>query len=312
MSMNSRLIVAVDHGNYYVKGEFNKYKSGFTVSTTKPITNEGALKYKEQYYGVGDKRTFVQTDKTENDTFFILTLPIIAEKMDRCNLSEANIVLATGLSLLNYGEQYKTFREYFLRDNINFTYNNKEYNINIVQVEVYPQGLAGILTYFKQYKDVESLALIDIGGFTTDQVFLACGNPIRNRCFAISTGCIHLITEIKERLESKGKFLEDFQIENIIKGTSSLSVNDDIYIDIKEITNKFVDTLLKNLREKGTDLAYTKFIFSGGGAALLKSYLIDNTLINSSKVLDDAEYLNARGYLKLAKQMLENNNSDEV
>lgn len=77
--------------------------------------------------------------------------------MGRCNLIEANITLVWSISLSNFGNQYKPFKEYLLRNNI------------ITKTIVY-QYYSGI-------------------------------------CFDIHVGCIHLITEIKEKLESNRKNL---------------------------------------------------------------------------------------------------------
>ncbi|HOL22731.1 MAG TPA: hypothetical protein PLQ41_07775, partial [bacterium] len=76
-------IIGIDHGNKAIKSIVNQYNSGFTVSNTMPITKERLLEFEGKYYSILGERFHVMLDKTVNDNFFILSLPAIAEVLEK-------------------------------------------------------------------------------------------------------------------------------------------------------------------------------------------------------------------------------------
>ena len=72
---------------------------------------------------------------------FILSLPAIVDAIDSAGVEgDVDVIIGVGLPIVNYGIFKKKFREYFLRQNIEFNFNKKDYKVDIVNCKVYPQG----------------------------------------------------------------------------------------------------------------------------------------------------------------------------
>ncbi|KIO61629.1 hypothetical protein B4065_3452 [Caldibacillus thermoamylovorans] len=185
-------IIGIDHGNKAIKSIVNQYNSGFTVSNTMPITKERLLEFEGKYYSILGERFPVMLDKTVNDNFFILSLPAIAEVLEKKyqGVNKGEIILACGLPIMYYGKQKDKFREYFLRDNISFTFGEKRYEVSIKDAYVYPQGYAAIMPHFTHYKDVSRLNVVDIGGYTVDVFTVEKGLLNIKSCISLTTGIV--------------------------------------------------------------------------------------------------------------------------
>jgi plasmid segregation protein ParM len=103
---NKTCLVAIDHGNKMIKGTSGvQYNSGY-INTGKqePIVKGNLLLYKNEYYSIGQGRFPVMANKTIDDRFFTLTLPLIASAIESEGIhgSEIDVLLGTGLPISNY------------------------------------------------------------------------------------------------------------------------------------------------------------------------------------------------------------------
>jgi len=167
--MRNRILLGLDNGNKCTKtSEGYISESGFTKSNTEPISSSNLLIYEGKFYSIGGQRLSVQMDKTINQDAFILSLPAIADAVNKAGMEgQADVILGVGLPIISYGTLKKKFREYFLRQDIKFNFNKKDYAINIVDCRTYPQGYSALITVFNSYKNL-LCNVIDIGGYTID------------------------------------------------------------------------------------------------------------------------------------------------
>lgn len=132
------LKIGIDNGNYNTKSsERMLYASGFATSDREFITSDMQLFYDGVYYAIGGRRMSFQQDKTKEDDAFILTLPAIANAMRLAGTSVAEILLGVGLPIDIYGSQKEAFRQYFLREEIRFRFENAEFHYSIVDCKVF-------------------------------------------------------------------------------------------------------------------------------------------------------------------------------
>lgn len=118
-----RIKIGVDNGNYNTKSsERMLYASEFAVSDREFITSDMQLFYKGAYYAIGGKRMSFQQEKTKEDDTFILTLPAIANAMKTVGVFYVDVLLGAGLPIDIYGAQKEVFRQYYLRDDIFFRF----------------------------------------------------------------------------------------------------------------------------------------------------------------------------------------------
>lgn len=148
-----KIIVSIDHGNrnckVYGKREGNNllYSTGYVKTDTVPIVRDNLLQYCGAFYSIGQGRFPVIANKAD-ERLFVLTLPAIAHRMDEEGLNEGDIVLAIGLPIVIFGQQKQEFSNFFVRDNIKFIFNGKEYSANIKECHCFPQSYAAYLSVF--------------------------------------------------------------------------------------------------------------------------------------------------------------------
>ena len=96
--------------------------------------------------------------------YFILSLPAIADEIYKQGIQGEIKVFLGEVSYRSLRKMKHKFREYFIRDNIKFSFNGSDYAINIVDCRVYPQGYAAkhYLQDYKMYQQQTLLILVDI------------------------------------------------------------------------------------------------------------------------------------------------------
>ena len=148
--MNQRIIIPMDHGNRNLKTAQHVFTSGLIESDCRPVLGE-YLYYNHRYYTLSEQRIPYMRDKTSDERFFILTLFGIAMEAERRVPAECNSVLQVelpiGLPPKHYGALHEKFAKYFLNRGIQkFTYNKREYQVEIVSVATFPQDYAAAMT----------------------------------------------------------------------------------------------------------------------------------------------------------------------
>lgn len=302
MSSNIMLI-GLDNGNKCTKNHVGFVcESGFTKSDVEPITKSNLLVYKGDFYTIGSSRLSVQTDKTINDNTFILSLPAIADEIYKQGIQgEIKGFLGVGLPIVHYGKMKHKFREYFIRDNIKFSFNGSDYAINIVDCRVYPQGYAAFINIYKDYKNVSAANVIDIGGYTTD--FFIVENGIINTasCYSLPNGVITLFGSIQQELLKMNINLTEKQIQDIILGREPVLFDADIGKMIEMKAEEYVENLLTKILEYGFEFRNPTIIVGGGGM-MLRKYIESSDKIKYIENLD--QFANAKGYKILLEQEL--------
>ncbi len=307
MINNSLLVVAVDNGNKNTKvlgiGDNNlTFSSGYSETEHEPITKDNLLIYNNKHYQVGAKRFSVMFDKTDDDRTFILTLAAIGHTLGTQGISEANIVLAAGLPISSYGTLRTKFKQYFMRENVSFSYLEKMYKINIVDCYVFPQGYAAALSKYSDYKDLNAI-FVDLGGYTTDVFQVNRGlQLISESARTYNNGVITLFRNIQQELFKLNINVSEMQIEEILCNRKPILFDDRIVQTVNCFTEKYTDDLINNLCEI-YDLKVNPCVFVGGGAMLLKHFIENNNRVSYIEFLD--QYANCRGYEILARKAIE-------
>ncbi|MDK2799604.1 MAG: plasmid segregation protein ParM [Clostridiales bacterium] len=305
--MEKYQIIGIDHGNASIKTHTGfECKSGFTVLNDEPIIQRGLLQYQSKYYSIGAERFPVKMDKTTGEDFFIITLAAIAESL-RIILGDnstagKDIILSVGLPIVNYGRMKERFRSYFIRDNIRYKYEGKEYVINIKDCLVFPQSYSALLVRFSEYKDVPLVNVCNIGGGTTDCFKMEAGIINLSSCFSLPIGAIHLFNSIAQKALAYGYRLTENQTQQIIIGEQPVFDDEAIGEIVRESTQRFVDKILSQIGEHGLELKLNPTVFVGGGSILLKRF-IEESKIGYTEIIEDP-FANAKGFEMLARQKL--------
>lgn len=302
--MSRRIFLGVDNGNKCTKSsEGFLLETGLLKMEEEPILKRNVLRYKDSYYILGQDRLSVQLDKTIDDNAFLLTLAAIGDRLEKEGIQDQSIdiILATGLPLVHYGKQKDKFRQYFIRNNIKFEYNQNEYTVNIVDNRVYPQSYAAFITEYSNYKDVPVLNLIDIGGYTIDSLMVEKGILNIRSCHSMMMGVITLISDIQQELLKNNINLTEIQIQDAIMNEEILVFDEAVTGIIKKKSELYAIKMIDQIIEKGFELRNIT-VFTGGGSELLRNIIKKDNRLKYVEFLNDSSFSNAKGYLTLLKQ----------
>ena len=190
----------MDHGNRNMKTKEEVFTSGLEESDMKPILGD-YLMYDGKYYSLTGKRIPFMKDKTQDERFFILTLFGIGKELEKRPRQSKDIIyqveLPVGLPPKHYGALYKKFGKYFVRPGVQrFTFNKREYLVQITKAAVFPQDYAAAMTIYPQIASYNRVVTVDIGGFTVDYLLLRGGKPDLSVCDSLEMGVITLYNRL--------------------------------------------------------------------------------------------------------------------
>jgi len=300
--MRNRILFGLDNGNKCIKtSEGYISEAGFIKSNNEPISTSNLLIYEGKFYSIGSSRLSVQMDKTVNQDAFILSLPAIADAINKAQVEgEVDVILGVGLPIVNYGTLKKKFREYFLRQDIKFNFNKKDYAINIVDCRTYPQGYSALITVFNSYKNL-LCNVIDIGGYTIDFFRVENGIIDIKSCYSLPDGIITLIANVQQELLKMNIRLTEGQVQDIIAGKEPVIFEVDVKEMVEVFAKDYTENILSKIQEYGFEFRNAT-VFTGGGSMLLKRYIEESSRVKYADFLD--QFANARGYKILLEQEL--------
>ena len=299
--MDNIVVIGVDHGWSQMKTAETVFSAGVEEILSEPAFFDDVLEYGGKYYKVGTKREVVMANKTVNEDYYLLTLASIAKEMKRRKMTEAKVILATGLPVTRYGAVKKDFIKYLSRNrDVRFKFEQKDYKIALEKVAVFPQGYSASIDLVSRSGN-KMIVVVDIGSWTIDIIPIINGKPDEAKANTIAEGLIPCMRRINKqcmRLYNE-KIDEEIIKQYIITGKTDL---DDKFVKIIEANlNEFSVNLFNSLREEGYSLSTTQFCFNGGGAVVMKKFgHIDQKNVQYNFDI----HANAKGYEELVKLAL--------
>lgn len=289
-------VIGIDHGWQNMKIRSNVFGSGIKEIATEPAFFDNVLEYNGKYYKVGTGRVGVTNTKVEDDNYFHLTLAAIGKELAARNKRKADILIAAGLPLTRFGSEKDDFVSYLSREReLKFRFEEKEYEVTVEKVCVYPQCYAAVADRLKSLPD--KVCIVDLGSWTIDIMPLYKQIPDESTCVTIPEGlitCMHAINNQCVRLFNTK--LDEMDIQDVMCGGNSglpEEYREVIYQGLKEFTDK-----IKNyLNEGGIRVATTPVTFVGGGASIMKTF--GSLQGRQVKYVEDIK-ANAKGYEYLA------------
>ena len=295
-------IIGIDHGNAAMKTAHFSFPSGIAEYEYEPYTQKNLLEIGGKYYVCGTGRQPYLRDKTVNNRYYLLTLAAIAKEMNARQIaSPADICIAAGLPLTNYGRDINAFSNYLTSKSnpIRFKYEKKDFEINICEVLIFPQAYAALSLHTDMIKGEPSIIVADIGGWTVDLMRIDYGTPDASTCRSLELGMIRCMDEISEQVRrSVGLSVTAAQIESVLKG-ESCAMNEKARTVIKAEGEKYTERLLSAISESGFDTAAMPIIFMGGGAGLMKNHVAPSFALYRPIIIEDVK-VNAKGYERVS------------
>lgn len=295
--MNNKIeVIGIDHGWSNCKTVSQVFVTGVKEITTEPALFDNVLEYKGKYYKVGGFRQEVKDTKTEDDSFYLLTLAAVGKELKRRGLTEARVFLAVGLPLTRFGSEKADFIKYLTKEkDVEFLYENMKYSIFIENAAVFPQCYAAVADKLQNFG--KKTLIVDIGSWTIDMMPVIDRAPDESKCVTIPRGLITCMRSINEQcVRQLNGELDESYIQEIMR-SGRCEIDRKYYEIAKSEIESFCEKVYNSIREYGYNLSTTPIVFVGGGAAVMKNFggLSQN---NISYILDIKA--NARGYEQLA------------
>lgn len=298
-------VVSIDTGNRLIKTPGYVFNSGIVRhGPYSPAIQTDVICVENQYYTITEDRVPYLKDKTQDDTYWILTLFAIAKELgaQEPNVSRpviADVTLAVGLPPSHLSVMLERFQAYFLTrgKDVKFIYNRRAFCINVKSVMVFPQGFSAAYDLLDSVKEYPRSYIIDIGGYTTDVVMLAFGRPDMSFCESFSFGVIHMDNVVKRVVASQHDVeLEDAHIESVLSGKYR-QMPEAVRTTITREADTYAEKLFRSLKEKGVDTTINLPIFIGGGSQLFRTKLQE---FCPHAIFKTDVRANAIGYFELA------------
>jgi len=307
----TKIAVSVDHGNRHIKTPTHVFPASYTESGHLPSFGGDVLNYMGKEYTLVDQRMPQKTDKTKDNSYFILTLLAIGKELagvihDAVPSEHIEIDLLIGLPPLHCKEMSPRFTDYFKNHAtpLSFVLSKRTYVISIADVYVYPQAYAAVMTVKERLLATPMVGLVDIGGYTVDLLQLVGLRPDMSVCTSLYGGVNSLFQKINEQVRATGaKNIPDNIIEGILLNDAKvMSGCSQERIDlVRSNAEQFTTELLLSVAQSGLDLTENQTVFVGGGSILLRDYIKKSGMVANPFFVENV-CANAEGY-----QLLYNN-----
>ena len=294
------ILIPIDHGYGNVKTPNFIFPTGITEYKEEPAMATDTLRWAGRWYAIGDNHKEFIADKTADEDYLKLTMAAIAKELNRRGLTEAPVYLAVGLPLTGVGQQKDSFIRYLTQvRNLEYTFNGKDYDVEIVGVEMFAQGFAAVADRLKEFTGVNMLC--DIGNGTMNIMYINNGRPISGQCYTEKFGTHQCMLAAREALmRTLHLKVDDSIIEQVLR-TGASDVDEKVVTIIRDTATNYVAGIMRSLREHEYNPMLMKLWFMGGGACLIRHFgpLDPNRII----ILDDIK-ATAKGYQRLAVKAL--------
>lgn len=293
-------IIGIDHGYGNMKTANHRFKTGISAYDSEPLFTADMLTFNGRYYLIGEGHKKFIAEKVNDEDYYILTLVAIARELKAENLTEAHVVLATGLPLTWTSGQKAEFKAYLSKNaEVEFVYKKTTYHIYIDDVRIYPQGYAAIASFATTLKGINLIA--DIGNGTMNVLYMINGKPQQGKMFTEKFGTYQCTLSIREAFMQKTqREINDAIIDEVlITGTANIAPA--ALKIIKGIVAEYVKDIFRRLRDHGYDENTMTLYVTGGGSCLVKNFSKFNA--DRVKLIDDI-CAAANGYEYLAEAQI--------
>lgn len=268
---------------------------GSFLSTVKEKTHEletakYTVEYNNRTYLIGNDDGFTSIEHTrDKDVIFHICLyTAIASTMS--STIDNNVRVVTGLPTQFFAEQKSALIKALENRRVFMKLNGETRSFTITKVIVFPQS-AGLFLYDKSLVEKDTL-VVDIGGGTLDIAYMSNGQFKEGRTYPLGVNYTYdvLLQELSKYGVNYSNRMKAEQIiadKTIFVEGREVDVKEDIDNVLSLRSKEIVNAIKQAFPEQSK---YSRFVFIGGGALLLKNYLSDY------RVLDDAQMINVKTY----------------
>ena len=224
----------------------------------------------------------------------------MARELSFRNLAEAKVLLAVGLPLTWVSTQKEQFKAYLCRNRcVRFSFRGKNYSIEIVGAEVFPQGFAAVAQNLSEFKGTNMLC--DIGNGTMNILMIQDRKPVAGKMFTEKYGTHQCMLMAKEAVMRAYHVAIPESIVTEVLRYGTADIRKDILETIRQTARSYVDEIFHILNDHEYSPELMKLHIIGGGGCLIRNFAkVDSSRV---KILSDI-CATAKGYEYMAEMAL--------
>lgn len=276
-TFNDIHIIGVDHGYGNIKTANSCFPTGVLSSDRPPVFQQNLLVYKGRYYQIGIGHKEYLPEKILDEDYYVLTLAAIARELARENITKAGVYIAAGLPLSWVAKQKQAFRAYLLKEKtVEFTFRNREYQLQILGADVFPQGFAAIAPNLSAFTG--SNMLCDIGNGTMNILRILNRKPDPSQMFTEKYGVQQCVLAMEEALMREHNAQPEEAVLHSFLQTGSAGLDPALEDTMKRVAQDYAAKVFRKLREHGYDPRLMWLHIVGGGGCILQNFYPINQL----------------------------------
>lgn len=301
------IVISCDHGYGNCKSSNIIFPTGIERVASKPVFPADVLEWNGSMYIIGHGHKEFIDDKTADEDYRLLTMALIAKELKLRDRTEAVIYLAAGLPLTWAGDMLERFRGYLMSPReYDFIFNEVKYTVRIEEVFLYPQGFAALADDLDSFTGMNMIC--DIGNGTMSTMFINNGEPDPLRCYTEKLGVNQCALALKDAVMQNFHMVLDQRIIEDFLRTGKTSVAANISKVMEATAKRYVETLMRSMREHEYNPDLMKLYIMGGGGCLVRNFSDPATAVRISFGEIDINpdiHATAKGYERLARAKLQ-------
>ncbi len=264
-------IIGIDSGYGNIKTANSCFPASLASYEKEPVFKENMLIYNGKYYLIGEGHKEFLADKTKDLDYYVLALAAIAREMNIRKITSGKVRIAAGLPLTWVSGQREEFKEYLMQNKIvEFSFRNIPYRIEIVGVDVFPQGFAAVADRLYDFKGVNMLC--DIGNGTMNIMFINDKKPIPGNMFTEKYGTHQCLLAVRENVMRVHHTTVDEAIINRVFRFGTADIKEEYLKTITDTATEYVAGIFQRLREHEYNPELMRLYVLGGGSCLIRNF----------------------------------------
>lgn len=264
-------IIGIDSGYGNIKTANCCFTTGVSEYPSEPVFKDNLLEWDGRYFLIGEEHKEFLADKTADDDYYVLALAAIARELNIQKLYSAKVWIAAGLPLTWVSGQRDDFKAYLLKNReVSYSFRGKEYHVEIVGAEIFPQGFAAVCDKLASMKGTNMIA--DIGNGTMNVMFVIDRKPVVDNMFTEKFGTHQCVLAAKENvMREHHVVIPERTITEVLRfGTAD--IHPGILKTIQTTATEYVKDLFKILRDHEYNADLMRLHIIGGGGCLIRNF----------------------------------------
>ncbi|MFE8698280.1 hypothetical protein ACFYKT_18310 [Cytobacillus sp. FJAT-53684] len=322
--MNNKFLISIDSGKAYTKGVIRngdgiidkvlfrtkvaEVSGGMGVEVLSQ-SDSYLVEYDGKTYLIGDMlsedRSNYDFTKQTNDHLICIYLAItkLLEKSIQSHaLAKIDLAVNIPLSLYKNEVKKKEFEEFIRNEGkvIGIAVNQVPYSFSINSILLLPEAMGPIYKNMSEYRGNRVL-VIDVGSLNTSILEFNRLVPQFDRMVVSTLGINILRSTLAESLSSHyGITISDDDTEQVLREKYLYLYGEkqkESYNIIETVITDHVMRIFNYAKSRKITFANTNVILCGGGAILLKEYLLNK--FPSAKIVPDAQFANVLSFYQV-------------